>query len=253
MIDWDRFARLYDDDYGEFTADLDLYLPFAERTGGPILEAMCGTGRVLVPLAEEGHTVAGIDISPAMIAVAQSKIEAAHQTQQASAEVGDIRAIKLKENFALAFVAMNSFMHLATTEDQLSALRSIREHLRRDGLLILDLFNPDPHELTADQGVMLHAKSFRSSAGREVQKYVLRRTDFASQTHYVEFVYDEIGADRLVRRDVLPFTMRWLYRFELEHLLAQTGFDIDVLFGSYDLEDYTSDSERLIAIARRRQ
>lgn len=65
-VEWDRFARLYDDDYGDFTADLDLYLPFAQRSGGPILEAMCGTGRVLVPLAQAGHTVVGLDISAAM-------------------------------------------------------------------------------------------------------------------------------------------------------------------------------------------
>ena len=253
MIDWDRFARLYDDDYGEFTADLELYSPFAERAGGPILEAMCGTGRVLLPLAEAGHSITGIDISPAMIAITQAKIEAAHLMGQAGAAVGDIRAIDLGKRFGLAIVAMNSFMHLTTTEDQLGALRSMREELQRGGLLILDLFNPEPQELTADQGVLVHAKSFRSSDGLEVQKYVLRRTDFATQTHYVEFVYDQIGADRLLRRDVLPFTMRWVYRFELEHLLTQTGFDLEALFGSYDLEDYTSDSERLIAVARRRR
>ena len=54
-----------------------------------------------------------------------------------------------------------------------------------------------------------------------------------------------------MRRYVLTFTMRWVYRFELEYLLAQAGFEIAGLFGSYELDVYTSDGERLIAVARR--
>jgi SAM-dependent methyltransferase len=251
-IDWDRFARLYDDDYGDFTADLDLYLPLAQRTGGPVLEAMCGTGRVLLPLARAGLNTVGLDLSPAMVALARAKLEAGGLSGNNRVEVGDIRSIDLPERFALAVVPMNSFMHLPTSEDHQAALRSLRAHLRLGGLLVLDLFNPDPRELVEDQSLPVHAKSFTSSAGDAVQKWVLRRTDYAGQMHYVEFMYDEIGADRVVRRDILPFTMRWFYRFELEYLLAQTGFAVEALFGSYDLDDYSSDSDRLIVVARRK-
>lgn len=249
MIDWDRFARLYDDDYGDFTDDLDLYLPLAQRTGGPILEAMCGTGRVLLPLAEAGHTVVGIDISQAMVERANAKIAQAGLTERARAETGDIRALRLPGRFALALVASNSFMHLSTTEDQVAALRAMQAQLAPGGLLVLDLFNPDPRELTLDEGVLIHSKSFTSSAGATVQKWMLRKTDFASQTHYVEFLYDEIGSDQVVRRDILPFTMRWLYRFELEYLLEKTGYVVEACFGSYELDDYSSDSGRLIVLA----
>ena len=250
MIEWDRFARLYDDDYGDFVDDLDFYLPLAERTGGPILEAMCGTGRVALPLAEAGFDVVGLDISEAMIARTRSKIEARRLSERARAVAGDIRSVRLEERFTLAIVAMNSFMHLPTGADQLAALQTLRQHLRPGGLVVLDLFNPDPHELVADQGVLVHGKSFQSSTGAEIQKWVLRKTDFAEQTHYVEFMYDEIGPDRIVRRDVLPFTMRWLYRFELEYLLTTAGYEVEATFGSYELDDYTSDSDRLIAVAR---
>jgi hypothetical protein len=45
--------------------------------------------------------------------------------------------------------------------------------------------------------------------------------------------------------------MRWVYQFELELLLEQAGFVLEGLFGSYDLDDYSSGSDRLIALARR--
>ncbi len=248
MINFDAFARLYDADYGDFTADLDFYLQFAQRTGGPILEAMCGTGRVLLPLALAGHTVVGVDIAPAMIELAQSKVVTAGLANARTA-VGDLRSLALPERFAMALIAMNSFMHLATPSDQLEALERLHEHLRPDGLLILDLFNPDPRELVADEGLLVHVSSFTFEQ-QLVQKYMLRRTNVAEQTHYVEFMYDEIGADRLLKRSVLPFTMRWVYRYELEYLLGHAGFTLEAIYGSYELDPYTSDSERLLAVAQ---
>lgn len=249
MIDFDAFTRLYDADYGDFEDDFDLFLPFADQTGGPILEAMCGTGRLLVPLAAAGHQVVGLDVSPAMVAAAQAKLDAGGFATSRAA-VGDVCDFALPERFRLALIAMNLLMHLATTAEQLAALRRLHAHLLPRGLLILDLFNPDPHELIADEGVLVHAKTF-PAADQTVQKYVLRRTDLAAQTHYVEFIYDEIAPDRTLRRTVLPFLMRWLYRFELEHLLALAGFRLEQVYGSYDLDPYTSSSDRLIAVARR--
>ena len=60
---FDRFARFYDADYRHYQDDLDLILDLADQTGDPILELGCGTGRVLAPLLEAGHTVTGVDIS----------------------------------------------------------------------------------------------------------------------------------------------------------------------------------------------
>jgi hypothetical protein len=45
--------------------------------------------------------------------------------------------------------------------------------------------------------------------------------------------------------------MRWVYRYELEHLLARTGFQLENLYGTYELDPYRSDSDVLLAVARR--
>ncbi|GAC1564078.1 MAG: class I SAM-dependent methyltransferase [Herpetosiphon sp.] len=248
MPDFDAFVRLYDADYASFEDDLDLYLPLAVHVDGPILEAMCGTGRVMLPLASAGHAVTGIDLSAAMVDAANIKLAAAG-CSNAHALIGDTRTFDLPDRFALAIIAMNSFMHLENVADQLQTLRRIHHHLKPGGILVLDLFNPDPRELLADEGLLVHARTF-PSGDLTVQKYVLRRTDVATQMHYVEFVYDEWGPDRVLRRSVLPFTMRWLYRYELEHLLVLAGFEMDTVYGSYDLDPYASESDRLIAVAR---
>ena len=52
MNDYTSFAELYDLFYEDFTEDIEMYLGFAVRTGGSILEIGSGTGRVALALAE---------------------------------------------------------------------------------------------------------------------------------------------------------------------------------------------------------
>jgi SAM-dependent methyltransferase len=250
MIDFDAFTRFYDADMGSFDDDLPLYAELAHRTDGPILDAMCGTGRVILPLAEQGFDVVGLDLAPAMVEVAQQKAHALGVRDRVRVVHGDIRRFDLQQQFGLVAVPLNSFMHLETVDDQLAALGCLRQHLRRDGLLVLDVFNPLPQELASDQGVLVHERTF-TLAECEVQKYVVRRTDWAEQQQAVEFIYDERAADGLLRRSVLPFTMRWVYRFELEHLLARAGLVPEAFYGDYSLTPYSSDGSQLIVVAHR--
>jgi len=68
------YADIYDLIYADIKEDIPLYLEHARLMGSPILELAGGTGRVLIPLAEAGYEVWGIDLSPAMLAKAQEKI-----------------------------------------------------------------------------------------------------------------------------------------------------------------------------------
>lgn len=250
MPNFDLFARYYDADMGDFTDDLPLYRELARRNDGPVLDAMCGTGRVVVALAKAGVQVIGLDISQEMVQIAQGKCKAHGLERRLRVVQGDVRSFELDERFDLVLVPMNSFMHLETVEDQLAALQRLKQHMTPDGLLVLDLFNPDPRDLMTDQGVLVYERTFTAQSGQPVQKFVLRRTDAANQRQMVEFIYDELQEDGRVMRSALPFVMRWLYRFELQHLLARVGLVIDAIYGDYDLEPYDSDSPQMIVIAR---
>jgi 2-polyprenyl-3-methyl-5-hydroxy-6-metoxy-1,4-benzoquinol methylase len=71
MQEYAAIAELYAIDFADIHEDVDFYRSLAQHSNGPILECMCGTGRVLAPLARAGYTVTGIDSSAEMIAVAQ--------------------------------------------------------------------------------------------------------------------------------------------------------------------------------------
>ena len=57
-------AELYDMKYADKVQDIHFYLRnFGDRKFN-ILELMCGTGRIAIPLAQFGCAVTGIDILP---------------------------------------------------------------------------------------------------------------------------------------------------------------------------------------------
>jgi len=251
MSQFDAFARYYDADYGAVDDDLPFYRELAQRTGGPVLEVMCGSGRLLLPLARAGLRLAGVDVSSAMLSLARGRLAAANLSERVQLLEADIRERAPRGPFGLAIVAINSFMHLADTDGQLAALEHIHAELRPGGLLAIDLFNPDPRALAEQHGALVLDKRFTLADDTRVQKFVAQHVDLAAQLSQVTFIYDEIDAEGRVSRSTLPFSMRWLYRYELEHLLARAGFALDGIYGSYELDDYSAESELLLVVARK--
>lgn len=245
---YDPIARFYEADMGSFADDVPFYSEMARRTGGPVLVGMCGSGRLLLPLAQQGYALTGVDVSAAMLAIARAKLQAAglHQVELLQ---DDLRRVALPaQHFAFACVPINSFMHLERVKDQLAALARLRQCLHPDGLLVLDVMNPNPAHL-ADEDNRLTLEADYQLDGRRVLRLVASESDVAEQTSLMSYIYDELGPDGGVTRHMIRFRLRWLYRYELEHLLHRAGFALRSVYGSYDLDAYTSQSERLLAVA----
>lgn len=251
MDQFDLYARFYDLDLGGFDADLLMVQEFAARCGSPVLELACGTGRVLLPLARQGYQVTGVDISSAMLELARHKVADEGLADRITLVEGDMREFALDGRFNLAFVTVNSFMHLLTTDDQLAALACIRQHLNPGGLLLVDLFNPDLALLLEARGQVLMDKTVTDpETGHRLVRFHTRTVDLGQQTQYVTYIVDELDGDAQVRRTLFPFSMRYLFRYELELLLRHAGYRVEAVYGSYDLDEFSGDSERMIAVAR---
>jgi len=52
---------------------LQYYISCAKRCFGPILEPMCGSGRYLIPMMEQGFSIQGFDSSPSMLEACKEK------------------------------------------------------------------------------------------------------------------------------------------------------------------------------------
>jgi len=246
------YAPFYDLDYREMEADLLMIEQFAARCGSPILEVGCGTGRLVRLLAGAGYRVTGVDLSAAMLAEAQRKVQTAGLERWVTLVEQDMRHLSLGEQYNLAVLAVNSFMHLLTRADQQAALAGIRHHLKPGGLLLLDLFNPDPARLLELRGQMVLEKvAADPGTGHRLLKFRADMADLGEQTIHVTYIIDDIDGEGVVRRTVFPFSLRYLFRGELELLLGLADFKLEALYGSYDLDEFTGASEKMIAVARR--
>ena len=61
MDPYQDFAPFYDLYVGDRPDDVRLYVDYAKRIDGPILEIGAGTGRVTLPMARGGSQVVAVD------------------------------------------------------------------------------------------------------------------------------------------------------------------------------------------------
>ncbi len=254
---FEAFARFYDHDYRNYDDDVDMILELADEQAGPVLELGCGTGRLLLPLAAAGFQVVGVDISPALLEIARTKLEQHQLSGQVDLLQADFREFQLDgrlddQRFAFAFCTSNTLMHLTTPTDQLAVLHNAYRHLDQNGLLLIDLFNPDVQGLIQVQGIQELADHWiDEETGARVLKWCVRTVDWADQLQDTLFIYEEIFKDGRVRRTPCPFTLRFLWYAEAKLMLHGAGFELEAVLGDFDGTPYTDGSERLILLARR--
>lgn len=249
----EQIAKYYDVIHGQLVEDVSMWEAFTEEIDAPILEIGCGTGRLLLPLAQAGHTVTGIDLSEGALRSARAKLEAANLAGHVSLHQADMRNFELPhKDFAAALLPLNTFMHCHSQPEQVTTLKAIYGHLQPDGMLIVDLFYPDPLMLAEIDGrLYFEAETVDDQTGHTIQWYWRHDIDLADQMRHLTYILDEIDAGGHVRRITLSFSLRFVYRFEMELLLATAGFVVDTIFGSYDFEPFDSHSPRMIFVARK--
>ncbi len=212
-----------------------------------MLELGCGTGRIAVPIAADGHRVVGLDRSAAMLD--RGRRRAAGANAQVDYREADMRQFELEETFRLVLIPFNSFL-LLEPEQRSSCLSCIRRHLAAGGRLAVDVFQPDPHTIAGAEGVVVEEWTRDDPAiGGRVTKFVSSRATVERTTF--SFRYDEVGADRTVRRHGQSATLHHLYRREAELLFAAAGLGVESIHGDYDGSPADEHGSRLLIVARR--
>ena len=237
--------------------DVEFFVDEALAANGPVLEIGCGTGRVLIPTARAGVSITGLDASPAMLDRCREKVSAEPKSVQQRIELveADMRDFNLGRTFALATIPFRPFQHLLTVDDQVACLTTIVRHLERDGRLIVDLFNPSIDYLV-NRPIGLEVSEGPPTTlpdGRSLERTIkIVNADRFEQVNDIELIYNLTDSSGVTTRSVHAFRMRYLFRYEAEHLLARTGFLVEQLYAGYDRSAYGSTYPgELIFIARK--
>jgi SAM-dependent methyltransferase len=235
--------------------DVGFYVEEATRAGSPVLELGSGTGRILIPTARAGIEIVGLDGSPAMQRVCRDMVarETAEVQSRITLVAGNLASFDLSRTFRLVTIPFRPFQHLVTVAEQLSCLAAIRRHLGPGGRLVLDAFNPSLEALTGpvDGVVHLEAEYGMADGRRVARSFRVVSRDRASQVNQVELIYDVSHPDGRRERLVHAVAMRYFFRYELEHLVARAGFDVEQVYSGFDRSSFGSSYPgELILVAR---
>ena len=252
MNDYDRIAPFYDIEHAHFNEDVDLYLNFAELRGGPLLELACGSGRLLVPLAQAGYEVTGVDSSAGMLNLARQSLEAEGVAARCKLIQQDMSILQLGQKFPMAFIALGSFGHVCTRKAQRQALAAIRSHLTTGGTFILDISNEDVRYMESMSGQMLHQGTWQLDDDTMLTHFVSPASSTTAHLLDLTHFYDQHRQGEAVQRTITQTQLYLFERNETELLLEQAGFFVKEVYGNYDLSPYEHDTSRMIFVAEAR-
>jgi len=218
--------------------DTAFYRRLAKETGGPILEVGCGTGRVAAALVADGHEVVGVDISGPMLRLAEQRRRtlSADAAARLSFQRADMTTLDLRRDFALIVTPARVFQFMLTSATQRAALAALRTHLRPNGRLVLDLFDPrldlvvPSAEGTRRGGELIHP----TTGNRVTWEITGRRPDPARQLIDEDWTFKEIDASgEALRTTTEQLTLRWSLRSEMRFLFELVGFDVVADYGDF--------------------
>lgn len=256
----ERVAQLYDASVPDWPGEIDFYRELAaeaKSNGGAVLEVACGTGRVAIRLAQDGVSVIGIDLSTAMLDVAREKSVGIPNVRWVE---GDMRSFELGETFGLVIIPGHSFQFMLTPEDQVACLECIKRHLAPGGVLVVHLDHQDIGwlgDLLMEKGGVFETAGelMHPKTGRLIRTSRAWSYEPSTQTASTVTVWGEIGTDGKVvdRWERGPIRLHCVFRFEMEHLLARVGFEVEALYGDFFRGELRDESTEMLWVVRNRQ
>lgn len=222
-------AEWYDDWLKAVTADRDYYLGFFNRFQGQVLELACGTGRLLIPIAESGVIIHGLDSSQDVLDVLQRKA-ANLGIQNIPLYNQPMEEFSLSTRYDAIFVASGSFQLLTSTESALNSLKCIREHLTDGGFFLTDIFIPWDAIIAKKRDSYHAIRDVERPDGK--RSIVLERfeTDIPKQVKHGLYRYEFYEQKQLTDCITDNLSTRWYWKDEFLNLLRRAGFaKIDLL------------------------
>jgi 2-polyprenyl-3-methyl-5-hydroxy-6-metoxy-1,4-benzoquinol methylase len=244
-------AELYDLEHDDYDEDIEFYVGMLETLEGPVLEMGAGSGRLLIPIAETGTKITGLDSSAPMLARARERIASSPERRAITLFEGtmDQAATAPGSPFGVVLFSLNALMHLPTPSDQRSALEAAFASLKPGGHIVIDTMNPT-HEQLQHLTSRNHLEgTWEMEDGSVIDKWSHRELDSVDQVLDTLLYYEITRTDGTLKRTRTQFPLRFVYPNELDLQLTAAGFCEIVFRGSYQLDPLTDDSDRIIAIA----
>ncbi|WGV28169.1 class I SAM-dependent methyltransferase [Halotia branconii] len=208
--------------------DVPYYIKHLSQVGGRILEAMVGTGRLLIPLLEAGLNVEGVDTSPDMLANCRK-----HCTARELNPVlyeGSVENLDLPGKFRAIAVSFGSFMLLERTA-AIAALQAFTRHLEPHGRIYIDLELPIEDFKT--ENLVKQRPPITCPDGSTIVLQSTSGIDWLNQLNTTVIRYEKWKDSKLIATELQYLTLHWFGRDEFIMCLQENGYKNITLCANY--------------------
>jgi SAM-dependent methyltransferase len=233
---YERLSQVYDIGWGRFAEQyvnlIDQLLDEKHIEQASILDVACGTGILAISLASRGHIVHGIDISPSMVALAQSK---SANIPDVTFEVQDMTSFIVRGEFDIITCTFDSLNYLLNISDVEAMFVCAALSLKKSGLLVLDS-NTSQHYINVGSGP--------------------QKQELGGQSFVQEWSFDPIKKDATTVFEFAdgskethrqhPYDLS-----ELNPILTRSGFRVVETWSWFDRNPYNDRSTRLFCVAEK--
>ena len=245
---FDAFAETFDWIH-TFKGDIPFWVQQAKRGGGRLLEIGCGTGRTTWEIADAGFPVVGLDISQAMLEMAESKRPFHPDAATVILKYADMRNFKLGIKFPVIIMPGRTFEYALTKDEQIQTLECCIEHLNNSGYIVIFVLGPPTKNLTERKEQF--KKNVRNLNSGNVCRYFVRKSyDWPKQITVVWQRLEEIAPDGDILREwrIDPLQFRWSKVEELEKLGQELDLKVVARFSDWLRRPYMEGDNCLIYI-----
>ena len=227
MSGYEGFAPVYDAWAADMTDDVEFYVELAREAAGPIIELAAGSGRISIPIAQRtGKRVIGIDLSPAMLAIARERAE--ENSLDLELREGDMRDLDFQDASDLVICPYRALLHLPTWADRRRVFERVARALRPGGRFAWNAFVFD-HRFAAELD------------GKWEDEPLRHLTAYAPGDNRVDITLEDGPA----------LSLWWVTRSEWEGLLEVAGLETEALYGWFDRRPFDDSSREFVWVARK--
>lgn len=242
-------AETIDYFFPERDDEIDFWEGIASDYGNEVLHLMCGTGEISVGLAKRGFDVTALDLTEAMIYVAEDRIEK-EDVDNIELFNEDARYFNLDKKFDFAFVSTGDFHHLTSREDINKFLAKSYAHLKPGGALAIELFPLPDEDFSRDQREFAPLRA--PPEGIDIWK--TNQTSYHSDDQILE-IKEELFVDKQEegkgKSGEYEIQLKLFSKEEMEEILEEAGFHDIEFVKNHEYTPYLKDSETWVVLAER--
>ncbi len=248
---YNSIASIYDEimasvDYQGWVNYVEALVSLHNGSFNSVLDLACGTGSSTIPFARRGKLTTGIDLSTAMIKIAQNKIkgETLHNLRFLQS---DLCRLKLQESFDLAVLFQDGLNYLIGTERLASAFKNIHTILNPEGFFVFDLTRPRLRPLSGEKN---------SEVAEDDQFTFFWESNFNYETNIwsIKLIIFRLVENGLYKKYYEEHQEQDYPPGLVSELLKKCGFTVLGIYPSFSLEPIKNDEEseaKLTFVTRR--